>query len=244
MNYLVVLNIGGFICPNVLESYFDACRRWGATFYDIRHVMNHRQDFCFNKMLGIRSLINAKTDVKGILYMDGDMLIRADAPSPFETFTDRNKVYMVRDFDDTRWDKNSDSYKDVKNDVSTPWLYNVHKDINWKIPISDIENCTDWFVNAGMFLLYVPEALREIDLFILNSPPYQTCSRYEQALWNYVLHFRNKVQIIPSTWNRINPEIDEGFMKSYIYHFTGVNCMTNGVKRRERTFNWRQVPKE
>jgi hypothetical protein len=243
MNYLAVLNIGDFMCLNVRESLMDACKRWNVEFYEIKNNIYFQQDLCFNKILGIKSLLNERNDVRGVMYMDSDMLIRKDAPNPFDIFNDRSRIYVVKDYDNTRFDINSDQYKDVKEDVSTPWLRNVHKDLNWEFSEGDIINCTDWFFNAGLFLLYVPESIYEMNLFISHAPSYPTNSRYEQALWNYIIKTRRKSVFIPSTWNTISPDIEDNYMKSYIYHFTGVHCFTNGVKRRERTFDWRSLSK-
>jgi hypothetical protein len=238
MNYLVVLNIGDYMCSNVRESLNHACNRWGIKMLEQTVNYNSHIDLCFSKLMGIRSMMNDYPDMRGVLYMDSDMLIRDDAPNPFELFTDRSKVYAVKDYDDTRWSKNSESYENVKNEVSTPWVKRAEDLMKWGMPEEDINDCPSWFVNAGMFLLYVPESLPEVELFISNLPTVGP-SRYEQALWNYILRVRRKTEFISSKWNTINPDVSSGSMTSYIYHFTGIPSIVDSVKKLERTFNWR-----
>lgn len=239
MNYLMTLNIGNYLHQNVRESYTDACKRWGIGYYEITTNYNPAQDLCFNKVLGIRDFVNKNSGVRGILYMDADMLIRSDAPNPFTNFNDRNYVYGTKDYDSTRWDKYSKSYLNVRDDVATPWVREVNKRSGLGFSNEEIENCTDWFINAGLFLIYVPESIYELDMFISEIPNDLFHSRYEQALWNCILKKRNKLKYISSTWNRINPELEDGYMKSYIYHFTGFEDYCKIVKKKENVFNWK-----
>lgn len=239
MNYLMTLNIGNYLHHNVRASYTDACKRWGIGYYEITTNYNLAQDLCFNKILGIRDFINKNSGVKGVLYMDADMLIRSDAPNPFDQFNDRNFVYATKDYDDSRWDTTSKSYINVKTEVATPWVYEANKNSNFGFNEYEIENCTDWFVNAGLFLLYIPESVLELDYFISEIPELHTNSRYEQALWNCILKRNKKIKYISSTWNRINPELEDGYMKSYIYHFTGIEDYCKVVKKKEEIFNWK-----
>lgn len=240
MNYLITLNIGNYLHPNVRESYNHACDRWGIGYHEITTNFNPSQDLCFNKILGIRDFINKNPGVHGILYMDADMLIRSDAPNPFLQFNNRSYVYGTRDYDATRWSVTSKSYLNVRYEVSMPWIIEVNKKSNYvKLSNSDIKNCTDWFINAGLFLLYVPESLNQMDRFISEIPDDLFNSRYEQALWNCILKRDNKIKHIDSIWNRINPELETGRMTSYVYHFTGTEDYCKIGKKKETVFNWK-----
>lgn len=221
MNAIFVLNINDKMFQNSRDSIKEACYRWGCNYFELNDNLVGDQDVCFNKIVGIKKYW-IESNVDGILYLDSDILIRNDAPNPFELFSDSTKVYAVKDCFNGWSDE--ETLSNYRIDVSDAWLREVHNILKYDVDIDEIvTSCPSWFFNAGVFLLRPENVMEEIDIFIDNIPKNRVAGRIEQAMWNYILHVKNRVELIDYTWNSLNRDVSDGIMHSYIYHFTGFN---------------------
>ena len=189
----------------------NACYRWGCEFVEVTQNHVGDQDLCFNKLV----VIERFNDDERVFYVDADVLIRNDSPSPFVLFPDASKVYAGRDvhpsYDLPRY-----------MEVIDPWLQNTHNNFHLVDDFTALyESRLRWFFNAGLFLCSPGGVRPEIDLFVRNIPPFPVSGRNEQAMWNYILKCKDKVELIGYEWNTINPDISSGKMGSYVYHMTG-----------------------
>jgi len=235
MNVLMTLNIGGFLCPNARNSMLAASERWDCLFHEITMNLAGDQYIAFNKVFGIREFCKTH-DIETVFYLDADCLIRSDTPNPFELFTDSG-VYGVRDAYEHWSPTELESYQ---KDITDEWLKKVHQAMKWDVDIDDmIRTCPSWFFNTGMFILKPRGFADEIESFVSSTPLVSPDSLSEQALWNYILHPRNKVILIDGhNWNYIDSSLSTQKMEYYIYHFTG---MTNRGKLRTNlpTYPWK-----
>ena len=197
-NALVVLNIGDRLCANARSSLQAACTRWGCLFLEITENMVGDQDLCFNKVVGIRKY-HETLGLDWVMYVDSDILIRSDAPSPFQVFINVLKVHAARDAYDF-W--SPERLMCHRVGVSDDWLREVHSRLRWDVDIERlVQTSPEWFFNAGMFILQPKYLTAEIDAFISNIPPKKVNSRFEQALWNYILKIHNKTLLVDQAWN-------------------------------------------
>lgn len=232
---LVSLNINDYTCANVRDSLLHASERWDCEYIELTENLVGSQHLMFNKLVGIKKLIQT-LNPDFIFYVDGDVLIRSDAPSPFELFGQDHAIYAVRDVYDTWTPHRLQVYK---IDVTDPWLSMVHDFMRWDVNISTfIETSHHWFFNAGVFLINVATCKSYINIFTDHIPSVPVHHRIEQALWNYILKIKDGIGYMPYEWNLIDPNI-EGEMTGYIYHFTGMTW--NTLKPRLADYNWRRV---
>lgn len=234
MNCIITLNINNYLCNNARQSMLAASKQWGCDFYEITENLVGNQNVCFNKLVGIKKYYIEHPDIDKILYIDADVLIRDDAPNPFTLFLEPN-IYAARDAYDF-WDDSR--LNEYHNDVTDKWLYEVHQILRLDVDISNLVNtCSEWFFNAGVFIITPSIHMNEIDYFIQNIPTKPVSGRIEQAMWNYILKVKNKVSLFGQEWNRLNPIILFGSMNCYIYHFTGDRWKE--LKEVLPIYNWR-----
>jgi lipopolysaccharide biosynthesis glycosyltransferase len=214
----------------------SASQRWNCKFYEMTENLVGSQNVCFNKVVGIKDYWSKHPEIDRILYIDSDILIRNDTPNPFELFNDCNYIYAVKDVYADIWDSNR--LEEYRRDVIDPWVMKVHHTLKYDVDINEwINTYPKWFFNAGMFIITPKNHINEINLFIDNIPIENVHGRIEQAMWNYILKYSDKVRLIGYEWNYINPDISDGNMKHYIYHFTGKNWIL--LKQKLPTYNWK-----
>lgn len=237
MNYVVVLNIGGFWCDNAKNSVKNACDRWGISLFEIvKDYVNGKHIF-YNKICGIKELCEIDNQCDGVWYLDGDILINKTTPNPFDLFKDTKTLYAVPDFDNSRWKKEGELFnmlQDISSFVKYPSTIGcLDKNI--------FETRIDWFFNAGSYLFYPKYNWNIILDFILNIPQDNSMPgwRYEQSLWNQLWKLEGNVQLIDSTWNYIlSPGKVPLKMDKYVYHFTGVGSREDGNRELLSTYKW------
>ena len=235
MNYIVTLNLNNYLCDNARQSMMDASLRWNCEFYEITKSIVGSPAPCFNKICGIKELMEKK-DVDVVFYVDADILIRDDTPNPFELCTS-DGVYVVKDMIDS-----FDGHEKLiwRSMVSDMWLREAHHILRFELDIDElIHTSPQWFFNAGMFLFNVKSNMDFIDLFIKKMPSNPVSDRIEQSMMNYMLKHWNKIIHVDKTWNRIDPSLSSGNMEDYIYHFTGFGDVDQTYKTLLLTYNWK-----
>jgi len=223
MNVIVSFNTKNnphIVSGNTLYSIYNACKRWNCKYIQITESL-HPPDFhdMFTKLY----LPQIVKDYNRCLYLDTDVVIKHDAPNPFETFVDINNVYVVKDM------QQSFLSDEVKNDfkkvqLCSPWYDQCKNAL--KIDLDHNEYCNGFF-NAGVFMFTPKNHICIFDKIInslsLISNEYKQIHQVEQALLNYAMmgYLKNQLVYIPKEWNYIDPPLDSSVMEGYIYHFTG-----------------------
>lgn len=221
------------MCPNARESFVAAAKRWRCAYSEAQEISPNIYAH-FHKITFMKKHLMSYEQV---LYLDADMLIRADAPSPFELFAGNN-VYTVRDAQEG-WEPAR--LQAFRAEITDPWLTDASRLLGLSC---DLTGCEDWFFNSGMFLLR-PMALKDqIDQFIAAMPvpyprPKWEQGKLEQAMWNCVLKAANRIELINREWNSVEPDTS-GVMQTYIYHFTGTNW--EWLRQRLPGYDWKSIP--
>jgi lipopolysaccharide biosynthesis glycosyltransferase len=208
------------ISQNVEESIKQSCKNWNCKYIRIETSL---QPDGFHDMFTKFYLPHRVINFDRCLYLDTDVVIKHDAPNPFETFVDINNVYVVKDM------QQSFLSDEVKNDfkkvqLCSPWYDQCKNAL--KIDLDHNEYCNGFF-NAGVFMFTPKNHIYIFDKIInslsLISNEYKQIHQVEQALLNYAMmgYLKNKLVYIPKEWNYIDPPLDSSVMEGYIYHFTG-----------------------
>lgn len=214
MNCVTVLNINDILCNNARNSITSAALRWNVDFVEIKALEWSNLHSSFTKFALAKRLIGYDK----VLYVDADILIRSDTPSPFELFPgiifgSVLDIHLNLEF-------NSEEFKKFIHGLITTHMEVIKKNLDSTL---DEVSFIKGFFNAGV-LLFDPKVMalifpNEIDI---SFDPLCKTMHYEQALCNwYIQKSGIPITHLDRTWNRIDPDIN-GEMKDYIYHFTGV----------------------
>ena len=203
------------------QSVDLACQRWNCNYVLITVPLQPEGYHDMYTKLYLPSLIK---DYDRCLYLDTDVVIKSDAPNPFEIYDDTSKVYVVKDMQqDLLTHEQVDHFKDVH--LCGPYYQECKRVLNVDMSYFDYKNK---FFNAGV-LLFTPSIHNHlfdkiIDVLSLLSDKFKNNHLVEQSLVNYTFmsYLDDKLTYIPKEWNYIDPPI-ENKMEGYIYHFTGFN---------------------
>jgi lipopolysaccharide biosynthesis glycosyltransferase len=208
------------ISENAIKSINHACKRWNCEYIKFEESLQPKE---FHDMFTKFYLPNKSIQFDRCLYLDTDVIIKYNAPNPFEIFSDDTCCYVVKDMQQTfLTDDEKQTFKN--NQLCGPWYDECKRvlkiDLDYKI-------YNDKFFNAGVFL-FTPNKHLYIFNKIINSlnllqDPYPTIHQVEQALLNYTFmyYLKEKLVYIPKEWNYIDPPLESNNMEGYIYHFTG-----------------------
>lgn len=146
-------------------------------------------------------------DYSRVLYMDADIIIHPDAPDIFETYSDREKVYM---FNEGSIENRTKEYSDIGSLLG-----------NIDVPKVDEKKV---YFNAGVILFS-----KESDFLKFGDMKEvaKICNKinfYEQTYFNYLI-FKNKMNygFLDVNFNRmlISGPADNRFEASFIHHAGG-----------------------
>lgn len=231
---LVTLNIGGSsLHPKSRESFEAAASRWGCEFVELTNRLAPCHVFWQKAFVPVRMC-----DFDRVLQLDADMLVRADAPSPFGLVPDDSVgVVSACQFPPGSgdiWLREGVAISKHRTRCVAEWAKRT-----------GLRPCPDTHHLNGGFFLYGPQEhagvfarLRRCGQASGWCPrrlPEQVC--LSLLLWNGV----GRATWLPQEWNtvaagqRIRPEHNTGTMKGFIYHFTG---RENRAERIERCY-WR-----
>jgi len=217
---LATLNVGGkSLHPKSRASFEAAARRWGCQFVELRRPLAPCHIFWQKAFVPVRLC-----DFDRVLQLDADMLIRSDAPNPFD-IVPAETIGVVS------------ACQFPPNEADIGYLEGVaiskHRDkcvgewAGW----TGLKPCPDTHHLNGGFFLYGPQ--KHAGVFARLRRCGQGKGWYpkrlpEQACLSLLLHNGiGRATWLPQTWNTVaacqalRPEHDTGEMKSFIYHFTG-----------------------
>lgn len=218
MNLLLTLNLNDWLCDNARESLQAAAERWKCEYQEARVAYLPGYSPSFNKFAYL-----SDTSYDRIIYVDGDILIRSDAPSPLR-LVPRNFAAAVPD------------------------VQSHHPPAMQKVVLETVHQC--YFekvgrytvpVNGG-FLITTPEfhsamfqKLHEMAEGQLTTE-LERGGHYEQAMLNASLEAHG-LRYLHERWNTIFPPVEDPVMHSFCYHFTGFGF----DQRRDllKTYQWR-----
>ena len=241
---IATLNVGGkSLHPKSRDSFLDACRRWGCEFVEFTDPLAPIHHF-WQKAFAPLSL--GRFD--RVLQLDADMLIRWNAPSPFELVPpDHIGVVSSRQF--TPPERDYGTAPLTAGDKAGIWISN-HRDgcIRHWAQRMRMRPCHDEFHLNGGFFLYSPgrhaglfEKLRSVG----EAASWSKWRLPEQAALSVLLaNGEAQATWLPPEWNvvaarqAIRPEHSTGAMNGWIYHFTGHRQR----KRRIEKTSWTKLP--
>lgn len=232
---MAVLNVGGkCIHPKSRESFLAACSRWGCEFVEFTKPLFGVHHFWQKTFAPIRL-----ADFGRVVQLDADMLIRWDAPSPFDLVPeDHIGVVSARQFDPPEFDRGE----------SAAAVISKHRDKcirEWARRMG-MSPCHDSKHLNGGFFLYSPrhhEQLFRRLRGVGESAGWTKWKLPEQAALSVLLDNTDaKATWLGHEWNVVaaaqphRPEHNTGYMNGFIYHFTGP---TKRQSRIEKT-RWRK----
>lgn len=244
MNALAVLNVGGrSLHPESRRSFSDACRRWGCKLVEFVDPLAPVHHFWQKTFAPLRL-----TEFDRVLQLDADMLIRWNAPSPFDLVpAECMGVVSSRQFTPPESDYGTAPLTDGQR--AGIWI-SKHRDKcirTWAARMG-MNPCHDSKHLNGGFFLYSPrrhaklwEQLRAVG----QAAGWTKWRLPEQAALSVLLENTGAPTTwLPAEWNvvaarqPIRPEHSTGYMNGWIYHFTG---RTHRQKRIAKT-RWQKSP--
>lgn len=240
MNCVAVIDTDHYMSSNAQASFHAACARWEVDFVTLRDFGKIPVHMTFWKQLVLNHRLSGYDRV---LIMDADMLIRDDAPSPFILYPNKQVVYAVGD---RQSHYSPEILHTLELTVFQHWKHWFMRDglmLKYDPPYSEFFNSGWWLCSPA----YVKPALDDYERWVYEilmpiaaaKKGYPlTQGHCEQALWNFILwNVGIPVVLIPVTWNRISPPIEDPIMREFVYHFTG---RPFGPEKRKaiQTYQW------
>lgn len=241
MNAIVTLNHNNVLTNNARQSIIAASERWKCEYVEFKRLKWEDHHPCFSK---IAFLAERVADWDRVAYFDADMLIRSDAPSPFD-HCPIGKVGGVTDL--------QDHYTDELRKTVDLTVHRKHIAMLQQLNIiGELTKSEDEYFKCpfnGGFLVTTPSvharifkhATDVIETFVKwdreHGNHYQWSGHTEQAFLNWILESSDMKYPMHNTWNRIGVDLTYPYMKDYVYHFTGMDF---GDKRHAiRYFPWK-----
>lgn len=200
-NAILVVNLDDSLHPRSRDSIRHAASRWGCQFVEM--VARPPGGLNVHPLYLKCWTFDMVPSADRILSLDSDVMIREDAPDPFDRFGDPHRVYAVKDQQPGGYVRNTffPLYHDLGGDVNQAMF--------------DFER----YFNAGVVLMSRPfKAPLEKD--------FPTLMRYHPQFW-YDQHYLNIVaqrfglDLIPCEWNYFSFSVSGKMDHAYIYHWAG-----------------------
>jgi hypothetical protein len=237
MKALATLNVGGkSMHPESRKSFVAAAKRWGCEFVELRNQLAPVHIYWQKAFVPVRLC-----DYERVLQLDADMLIREDAPNPFDLVpVESVGVVSAHQFPPNAEDI---GYRDGV-------AISKHRDkcVKAWAEWTGLRPCPDTHHLNGGFFLYGPQLhaalfarLRDCGHRRGWNPrrlPEQVC--LSLLLWNEAA----PATWLPPEWNTvaaaqgIRPDHNTGQMNGLIYHFTGKHLRGRRISRTR----WRVTP--
>jgi len=198
MNRILTINIGNYWHPNAKASVVAAAKRWGCELIEIASDFGCRDIFAAKFRVGQFCHADGRC-----LYLDADMLIRADAPSPFVIVPASHMAAVAN------W---QDGMGDEQEGYEKP---------SWARACQQLGKSHTYhrgaYVNGGL-VMFSAEHLPV--LRFLDRAMTDTTGVNEQAAWGVAM-MDAPTYYLPSTWNRVGPAVWNSGprMSDYVYHF-------------------------
>lgn len=217
---LLTFNVNDFWHPNSRASFESAAKRWGCDIVEIKDYLG-----CGNPFAAKFRIDQFCGPGDRCLYLDADMLIRSDCPSPFD-LVPLNKMGAVLNFQ-------GDTHRGVPEMYQRPSWEAACAMLDIQRPYSDAE-----YINGGVILFSDnPQHLSLIgDLGVRIT---DTKGVNEQAAWSVAMSYTGYAHYLPRTFNRVGPAVWErgDVMADFVWHFAGY--MEHRDKRRIADIHWR-----
>lgn len=224
---LATLNVGGkSLHPKSRESFLDACRRWGCEFVEFTEPLFDCHHFWQKAFAPLRL-----AEFDRVLQLDADMLIRWNAPNPFDIVpADHIGVISSRQFTPPESDYATRPLS--AGEKAGVWIskHRTRCIERWAGRMGMTPCHDEWHLNGGFFL-YSPARHAELFARLREVGERAGWTRWrlpEQAALSVLLANTNTPTTwLGSEWNtvaacqRIRPEHSTGYMQGWIYHFTG-----------------------
>lgn len=210
------------LCQNSRDSIMNACERWGCDFIEIGH---HNTKLTLAPAAEKTKLFS-EIDAEHVLVLDSDIIIKGDAPNPFEIFP-LDCMTVVHNAT-TRWPE----YSQIKQIEREEWAKITEK-------FGPAPYIAEDYFNSGMMM--VNKELHT-EVFKMAMEMHIECCRInwglgwvDQSLFNYATKKLGiKMNMTDETWNYVHPEqlgLDTSPMKKYIYHFAGTPNRNEAMPR-------------
>lgn len=217
MNCVYFLNIlqdgqsTDFVTSKARQSIVSACRRWGCNLYEILQptpgkCLSHSKYTAVQHLSGFCKL----------LYLDSDVVISSDAPSPFDLVTRTDALYVVSDY------QAANQTEQWKYLVGTPM-----RDIILRHPGFKIPSWEQYFNNGFMLfstLSNVASLFRRQTEFVLEDFSGRVWDIRDQSLLNILAYNEPglSVELLPETWNHIVQVGAGPSNECFINHYAGI----------------------
>lgn len=196
MRYLVTHNVGNFLHDQVRQSLKSAATRWDAEYLEVLKPLGDAIDPLGSKLQMHRLPIE---DGAHVLHVDGDVLIRDDAPEPYTLAC--NSFGGV-----PNWQGTTD-------DVET-----------WDVCAARINRTLEYgrdrYISGGLYLW--TKGKHDVVFEVASSialKDHPGC--YEQAAVSVAIEATHTpLTLFDWTWCRVGPSVWHGNdMHDYVYHF-------------------------
>lgn len=225
MNLILTMNTGGKWTPeNVRDSHLAAARRWGAEY---RELTAPSDDVFWDKHMALARV----TDAERLLWIDGDVIVREDCPSPFE-HVDETSVAAVRCFQQP----NPEAVE-----IARDWWRPVveHMDIEVKLHQST-------YVNGG-FIVCTPAYHGDLFRFVLRwcnmirNPINPVRGMLEQTVLNIGLQVMGlSWEVLESEWGLLGSDAwAPGAMSAPVQHLAWTTGHQDGKRAALEAIDWR-----
>ena len=216
----VTPNNPNLISIHAVESIKHACSMWNCDYVLITSSL---QPIEYHDMFTKLYLPHQVKDYDRCLYLDTDIVIKHNAPNPFDTFSNDECCYVVKDMQQPFLSEvTKQHFKD--NQLCGPWYEECKRVLNINL---DYKSYSDNFFNAGMYMFTPNKHIHLFDIILKSfdkiQPHYKQIHQVEQALLNYTFmyYLKDKLVYVSKEWNYIDPPLESESMNGYLYHFTG-----------------------
>jgi hypothetical protein len=195
VNRIITFNGGNFWHPNAKASVEAAAKRWGVELVEIKNRLYARDWFAAKFRIG------PYVDDRA-LFLDADVVIRSDCPSPFDVVPESD-FGAVANFQDGMID------------------HEKYQRPSWELACRMLGMAKPYdvgqYINAGL-ILFSKRHLPTLDY--LDRRCTNTDGVNEQAAWSVMLADENTTYL-PKEWNRVGPAVWKSGpdMKALVYHF-------------------------
>lgn len=229
-NFLVTVNYAQVLHENSRESFQDAARRWGAEYFEINEEV----------FIGPISAPAMKLkafdlcDADRILMIDADTVISAQAPNPFELFSEDAFVACVNKQPHMGVYCGQGLILEKKEMASISSV-----EMRPGVPMfPDVQFDHRKYFNSGMWVgsrkFHADILWHALEIWSMTPD----LGWHDQSPLNYAIaESKSRLELVDITWNYCfaNQLHDWLNMKKYVYHFAGMSGRDSLVPM----INWR-----
>jgi hypothetical protein len=235
VNILATINTGDFLCQNVRNSFQHAAKRWGCEYVEITqkfaefdHPYSMKLELCkYPWPAGAR-----------LFFVEGDILIRDDCPSPFDAvpanvafaavLNDQGELDGIAcNAQREAWDGISSAIHEVFDQAMTPYR--------------------GMYFNTGVFMV---DPSKMAGPFAWASTVYEALKSYgadDQTVLSYAVQLCGApVFVMDRRWNCVGPVAWQSSptLPAWVTHYAKYRDFRDNTKRREmlERGRWRPLP--